>query len=118
MKINKAKLTKAMISMSIIASQANIALASTSAKGFPKPVVDAVNNILKGVSTVGVIVAAGMILYAGFKFLTAGAGEKAKAKDMLVPMAVGGILVALAGPIATWVWGLVNTNNQTTVSLE
>jgi len=117
MKINKAKLTKAMITMSLVAGQASVAFASTAGK-FPSKVVQAVNNILGGVSVVGVIVAAGMILYAGFKFLTAGAGEKAKAKDMLVPMAVGGILVALAGPIATWVWGLVNTNGQSTVSLQ
>ena len=117
MKINKAKLTKAMITMSLVAGQASVAFASTAGK-FPSKVVTAVNNILGGVSVVGVIVAAGMILYAGFKFLTAGAGEKAKAKSILVPMAVGGILVALAGPIATWVWGLVNTNNQSTVSLQ
>ena len=117
MKLNKAKLTKAMITMSLVASQASVAFATTSAGKFPSKVVQAVNNILGGVSVVGVIVAAGMILYAGFKFLTAGAGEKAKAKSILVPMAVGGILVALAGPIATWVWSLVNTNNASTVSL-
>ena len=119
MKFNKAKLTKAMITMSLVAGQASVALASTGGAGkFPSKVVKAVNNILGGVSVVGVIVAAGMILYAGFKFLTAGAGEKAKAKSILVPMAVGGILVALAGPIATWVWGLVNTNSAETVSLQ
>ena len=109
MKINKMKVITSMATMSTIAMQLNIALgASVDAK-----VKNAVSNILGGVQVVGIVVAAAMILYAGFKFLTAGAGEKAKAKDMLVPMAVGSILVALAAPIANWIWGLVTGSDGT-----
>ena len=105
MKINKMKIASSMMTISTIAMATNVALAGHSK--VPSKVFDAVSRILGGISTVGIIVAAGMIIYAGFKFLTAGAGEKAKAKDMLVPMAVGGILVAFAGPIAGWIWNMV-----------
>ena len=98
-------LTSSLYAMAITAST-QMALATVNT-GIPTEVSQTVSRILGAVSAVGVIVAVGMIIYAGFKFLTAGAGEKAKAKDMLVPMIVGATLVALAGPIANWIWGLV-----------
>ena len=116
MKINKTKVLASIIAMTNAAMGMSIVAAETGAtagtvSNIPSQVVTAVSNILKGISTVGILVAAGMIIYAGFKFLTAGAGEKAKAKDMLVPLAVGAVLVAFAGPIATWAWGMVTTEN-------
>ena len=111
MKFSKAKVFSSMIAMSNTALGMSMAMAAT----FPSKVVTAVNGILGAVTAVGVIVAAGMILYAGFKFLTAGAGEKAKAKDMLVPMCVGAILVAFAGPIANWAWQVIGATPGVTL---
>ena len=56
---------------------------------------------------IGFVVAIIMLIWVGVKYLTSGAGKQAEAKDMLVPLIVGAALVALAGPIANWVWGLV-----------
>ncbi len=112
MKINKTKIISSMIAMSNVALGMSVAAAVT----FPTKVTQAVNGILGAVTAVGVIVAAGMILYAGFKFLTAGAGEKAKAKDMLVPMCVGAILVAFAGPIANWAWQVIGATPGVTLN--
>ena len=66
MKINKMKIASSMMTISTIAMATNVALAGHSK--VPSKVFDAVSRILGGVSTVGIIVAAGMILYAGFKF--------------------------------------------------
>ena len=107
MKLNKWKMLTSSLYATSIAASMQIVLADGPSTGIPTQVSSVVTNILNGISAVGVIVAVGMIIYAGFKFLTAGAGEKAKAKDMLVPLIVGAALVALAGPIANWVWGLV-----------
>ncbi len=55
----------------------------------------------------GVVIAIAMLTYAGFKYLTAGAGEKAKAKDMFVPLAIGAGLVVLAPFLGTWAWDAI-----------
>ncbi len=115
--MKKMKLLASSLYASAITASMQMAFATVgtaSSQTLPSEVVNVVNNILGAVSAVGIVVAIGMIVYAGFKFLTAGAGEKAKAKDMLVPMIVGGALVALAGPIATWIWGMLSGGTAAT----
>ena len=86
----------------------------------PEGLDNLVGRVLGAAQIVGLIIAIGMLTFAGFKYLTAGAGDKAKAKDMFVPLAVGAGLVALAPTIGNWVWSSVintstaagNNNNQ------
>ena len=59
-----------------------------------------INTVLGVVQWIGFIVAIAMIIYVGIKYLTAGAGEKAKVKDTLIPMLIGAVLVALGPTIA------------------
>ena len=107
MKLRKINLIGSTAAM--IAGMTSVAFAdiSSTPQTLPSDVIKIVGNVLGAVQAVGIIAAVGMLLYAGFKFLTAGAGEKAKAKDMLVPFAVGAGLVALAPAIANWVWGTI-----------
>ena len=107
MKLRKINLIGSTAAM--IAGMTNVALADITAskQALPSDVITIVGNVLGAVQAVGIIAAVGMLLFAGFKFLTAGAGEKAKAKDMLVPFAIGAGLVALAPAIANWIWGTI-----------
>lgn len=59
-----------------------------------------VNSILGVIQWIGFIVAIGMLIYVGIKYLTAGAGTKAEVKSNLVPMLIGAVLVALGPTIA------------------
>ena len=105
MKINKMKVAVSSLYASAIATNLNVAFAL----GLPSELNPVITNIFTAVQIVGVIVAVAMITWAGFKFLTAGAGEKAKAKDQLVPIVIGAILIAFAGTIGKWIWnGVLN----------
>ncbi|MBR4111095.1 MAG: TrbC/VirB2 family protein [Clostridia bacterium] len=57
----------------------------------------------------GYIVAIAMLIWVGVKYVTAGAGEKAKAKETLVPIVVGAVLIAGAVTIASAVFGAAST---------
>lgn len=57
----------------------------------------------------GYIVAIGMLIWVGIKYVTAGAGEKAKAKETLVPIVIGAVLIAAAVSIAGAIFGAVST---------
>lgn len=103
MKINKMKVLTIALNAIVISGMASVAFAAGTS--LPASVVTAIDWALSAVQAVGVFVAIGMLTFAGFKFLTAGAGEKAKAKDMLVPMVIGAILVIFATSLAKWIWG-------------
>lgn len=47
-------------------------------------------------------VAIGMIIYIGIKYMTAGAGKKADAKETLLPYLIGAICVGAATTIASF----------------
>ena len=58
-----------------------------------------------GIATwIGLIVGVVMVIWVGGKYLMAGAGEKAKAKETLVPMLIGAILIALAPMIINTIY--------------
>lgn len=56
----------------------------------------------------GYIIAIGMLIWVGIKYVTAGAGEKAKAKETLVPIVIGAVLIAAAVSIAGAIFGAVS----------
>lgn len=58
------------------------------------------NMILGVMQWIGYVIAVGMIIFCGIKYLMSGAGEKAKVKDTLVPLLIGAILIAGASTIA------------------
>ncbi len=121
MKLNKYLVSAGIGCTNILAS---IAMASTAGgnsatstanqiqpthKELPPEVIELVNTILGYAQAAGVVIAIGMLTYAGFKYLMAGAGEKAKAKDMFVPLAVGAGLVMLAPFIGQTIWNALST---------
>ena len=58
-----------------------------------------------GIATwIGLIVGVVMVIWVGGKYLMAGAGEKAKAKETLVPMLIGACLIALAPMIINTIY--------------
>ncbi|MBO5178759.1 MAG: hypothetical protein J6B87_00205 [Clostridia bacterium] len=57
----------------------------------------------------GYIIAVGMLIWVGIKYVTSGAGEKAKAKETLIPIVIGAILIAAAVTIASAIFGAVST---------
>lgn len=58
----------------------------------PIPGMDAANWI-GTLKWIGYIVAIGMIIWCGVKYVMAGAGEKAKSKETLIPILIGTVLV-------------------------
>lgn len=61
-------------------------------------------NAFAAIKAVAMIVAVFIIVFFGIKYLTAGAGEKAKTKEMMVPFLIGAALIMLAPNIAEWIW--------------
>ena len=55
----------------------------------------------------GYIIAVGMLIWVGIKYVTSGAGKKAEAKETLIPIVVGAVLIAAAVTIAEAVFGAV-----------
>ena len=56
-------------------------------------------SLLGTLQWVGYLVAIGMLIWVGIKYLMSGAAEKAKAKETLIPIVIGAVLVAGA----TWI---------------
>ncbi len=112
MNSRKVKFATGMVYASMVANMASVAMALD----LPQTVKDAVSNIFTAIQIVGVIVAVIMISWAGFQFLTAGAGKKAEAKEKLVPIVVGALLIVLASSIARWIWNSV-FNSSVEVSI-
>jgi len=57
---------------------------------------------------VGIVVGVVMVVWVGVKYLMAGAGEKAKAKETLIPMLIGALLVMLAPAIINAIYTFAN----------
>lgn len=55
---------------------------------------------------IGYIVAIGMLIWVGIKYVMSGASEKAKAKETLVPLVFGAVLVAAGTAITAAVFGV------------
>ena len=62
-------------------------------------------GLLGTLQWIGYLVAIGMVIWVGIRYLISGAGEKAKAKEMLVPVVIGAVLVAGATWIASTLFG-------------
>ena len=116
MKVSKSKIVSClMIVLSICMMGVSFALdtsytPSNVSMGNLKPTV---LKVLGAIQTIGVVVAIGMVMYAGIKYLTSGAGEKAKAKEQLVPIAIGAILVAAAPTVVSWLFSITSTTTGT-----
>ncbi|MBR4111096.1 MAG: hypothetical protein IKK43_05365 [Clostridia bacterium] len=52
-----------------------------------------VNEIIGVIKWCGYLIAIGMVIWSGVKYVLSGAGEKAKAKETLVPICIGAFLV-------------------------
>ena len=65
-----------------------------------------VSTVLGIIQTIGYIVAIVMVMYVGIKYLTAGATKKAEAKETLIPILVGAILIVAAVTIVNWLFGI------------
>ncbi len=74
--------------------------------GFP----EGVGMILGIIQTIGILIAVGTVMYVGIKYLTSGAGKKAEAKETMVPVLIGAVLLALAIPVIRWIFGAFDTN--------
>lgn len=64
-------------------------------------------NVFGAIKAVAMIVAVFLVVFFGIKYLTAGAGDKAKTKEMMVPFLIGAGLIMLAPNIVEWVWGFL-----------
>ena len=69
---------------------------------------EAIENVLGVLQNAGLILGTFILVFFGFKYLTSGAGEKAKTKDMMIPFLVGAGIVMLAPSLAKWFWDLKN----------
>ena len=84
----------------------------------PKPITDIapdITKILGYAQWIGFVVAVVMCIWVGIKYITAGAGDKAKVKDTLVPMLIGAALVALAPTVAAGVFSMFDDGQAESV---
>ena len=58
-------------------------------------------TIMGVVVWIGYIVATGMVLWVGLKYVISGAGEKAKAKENIIPIIVGALLITTGSTIVS-----------------
>ena len=65
-----------------------------------------VSNSLGTLQYLGYLTSIGMIIWCGIRYMMAGAGEKAKAKETLVPVFIGSILISSATLIAVNIFNL------------
>ena len=72
-----------------------------------------INSVLGAAQWIGFIVAIAMLIYVGIKYLTSGAGKKAEAKETLIPMLIGAVLVVLAPTIAKAVFNTIQPSGTT-----
>ncbi len=63
-----------------------------------------ITTLLGIIQWVGYIIAIGMLVYVGVKYVTASANEKADLKNAMVKYVVGALLIAGATTIVTWVF--------------
>ncbi len=59
---------------------------------------------------IGYIVGIGMFIWIGIKYLLAGAGEKAKAKETLIPLLIGAFMVTAGTAITAAVFSTFGSN--------
>lgn len=64
-------------------------------------------KVLGTIQWVGYVIAIGMIIWVGIKYVMSGAGEKAKAKETLIPIVIGAVLIAGAATIAQFVFSAI-----------
>lgn len=64
-------------------------------------------RVLGVIQWVGYIVAIGMLIWVGIKYVISGAGEKAKAKETLIPIVIGAVLIAGATWIAQFIFNAI-----------
>lgn len=69
---------------------------------------DKANAIIGALRWVGYIIAVGMMVYIGIKYVMASADEKADLKSSLVKYFIGAILITLAATIVGWIFNLTN----------
>ena len=72
----------------------------------PTGVQDAAGSAFQMIKTGGLIVGGLMLCWAGFKYLTAGAGKKAEAKESILPIVIGSAIIILAPQIIDAIWGM------------
>ncbi len=69
------------------------------------------NAILGVVQWIGYIIGIGMFMWVGIKYLLSGAGEKAKAKETLIPLLIGAIMVTSGTAITAAVFTAFGYNS-------
>ena len=67
-------------------------------------------TLIGTVKWIGYIVGIGMFIWVGIKYLLSGAGEKAKAKETLIPLLIGAILVTSGTAITVAVFSTFGYN--------
>lgn len=68
------------------------------------------NTIIGTIKWIGYLVGIGMFIWVGIKYLLSGAGEKAKAKETLIPLLAGAILITTGTAITAAVFSTFGYN--------
>lgn len=91
---------------------ANVSLAFNTklSVSMPGSTPSGVSSVLGLIQAVAVIVAVIMVMYVGVKYLTAGASKKAEAKETMVPVLIGAVLVALAPAVVSWIFSALGVS--------
>ncbi len=67
------------------------------------------NNILGIIQVVGTVVAVGVLMVLGIKYMMGSAEEKAEYKKTMIPYLIGAILLFAAVNLASWIVGIANS---------
>ena len=63
-------------------------------------------KIIGAIQIVGYLIAAGMIVYIGVKYIMASASEKADLKGLAIKYVIGAILIVFGTTIASWIFSI------------
>ena len=63
-------------------------------------------KIIGAIQIVGYLIAAGMIVYIGVKYIMASASEKADLKGLAIKYVIGAVLIVFGTTIASWIFSI------------
>ena len=67
---------------------------------------DPTQKIIGAIQIVGYLIAAGMIVYIGVKYIMASASEKADLKGLAIKYVIGAVLIVFGTTIASWIFSI------------
>lgn len=84
-------------------------LAKPTAPGGEDKIVKAGNNVLGYIQAIGTLIAVGVLMFLGIKYMTASPSEKSDLKKSLIPYVIGAVILLFAVNLMSVIQAIGNT---------